>query len=194
MRKNLIKTVLKLQQSVFSFKELMLILGMDKPELLKRQVNYYVEKGELYSPRRGFYAKGRDYNEYEFGTRVYAPSYISFETVLASEGVIFQRYKSVYLASYLSRSISADGREYRYRKLAEKILYNAAGVLSKGYYSMASKERAFLDMLYIDNTYHFDNLKGLNDKEIFYLASIYQSTKLEKILAKIFRRHGKNGA
>jgi len=40
--------------------------------------------------RRGLYAKDNSYDKNELATKIYIPSYISFETVLRNAGAIFQ--------------------------------------------------------------------------------------------------------
>jgi len=192
MLKNELNYILRSSASVFTLKELLLVFGEDKPELLKRRLNYHVKTGALYSPRRGLYAKDKDYDPLELAGKLYTPSYISFESVLAGEGIIFQRYSGIYLASYLSRKLTIAGREIQYRKLSEKILYNPSGIDSKQGYSVAQKERAFLDMLYLNKEYHFDNILGLDLEKVRELAELYQDLKLEKRLKTIFVKNGRH--
>lgn len=45
---------------------------------------------------------------------------------------------------------------------------------------MATKERAFLDRIYINKDYHFDNLDGLDWNKVFEILPIYHNTKMEK--------------
>ena len=180
MMKNEMNYILRSDTTVFLVRELRLEFGAGKPGLLKRRLNYHVKTGDLYSPRRGVYSKDKNYDAFELGAKLYAPSYVSFESVLSKEGVIFQRYPGIYLASYLSRKITADGKEFFYRKLSDKILFNPSGLENNKGYSVACKERAFLDMLYLDNKYHFDNLLGLNKGKVKELSALYQDEKLEK--------------
>jgi len=39
--------------------------------------------------RRGIYAKDKNYDRLELANRIYTPSYISLETVLSREGIVF---------------------------------------------------------------------------------------------------------
>ena len=122
------------------------------------RLSYYAKKGDLYRIRKGLYAKDRHYNRLELATRIFTPSYVSFETVLAKEGLIFQYYEEIFVASYLNREISVDGQVYSFRKLKTSLLVNAVGVQHVDETSIASRERAFLDTLYANKDYHFDNL------------------------------------
>lgn len=99
---------------------------------------------------------------------------------MEKQGIIFQHYKTIFVASYLTRKIEVDKNEIQYRRIKESILLNRAGVLKKENYSIASKERVFLDCLYLYKDYYFDNLNGLDKKKVFSLVSIYQSKKLSQ--------------
>ncbi len=79
--------LLRSKQTVFSFRDILLASDAPTPSLLYRRVNYYVTKGNLYQIRRGLYAKDKNYDRYELGTKILTPSYISFETILAEAGI-----------------------------------------------------------------------------------------------------------
>ena len=192
MLKNEMNYILRNTATVFTIRELEMQLGMEKAGLLKRRLNYHVKTGDLYAPRRGVYSKDKKYDSFELAAKLYSPSYISFESVLSKEGVIFQRYPGIYIASYLRRTLEVDGREFNYRKLSEKILYNPSGVENTRGYAMAVKERAFLDMLYLNKRYQFDNIRGLDKEKLSALSALYQDSKLEKRLAEILgKKRGK---
>ena len=92
--------MLRADQTAFSIKELLLSFrSMDKG-LLKSKLHYYAKKGDLYHIRRGLYAKDAQYDRFELAIKIFIPSYISFETVLASAGMIFQYYSQIFVASY----------------------------------------------------------------------------------------------
>jgi hypothetical protein len=165
-------------QSVFSSKEVAILTKETNPLTLKAKLSYYVRLNKLIRIRRGFYAKTKGYNKKEFVTRLYTPSYIGFETVLAKENIIFQHYDTLFCASYLSREIKIDHMNVRYRKLKNDILLNRKGIIDKGTYSEASKERAFLDMLYIHSEYYFDNLRSIDWKKCENLVPIYNNKSL----------------
>ncbi len=177
-----IEKILRSTNTVFSFKDIALLWGDTDRNQAKAKINYYVKGGKLYSIRRGFYAKSKNYNKLELAAKIYTPSYISFETVLRKEGVIFQHYDTIFAASYLSREIVADGQTYSYKKLKDGILENPAGVIKKEGFMEASKERAFMDALYLYKDYHFDNLRAINWSSCFGLLSVYDNKVLEKKL------------
>lgn len=185
-----LQTILRLPGTVFTFNELLLLNpGLDVPALQAR-LTYYVKQGYLYRIRRGLYAKDKQYNKYEVATKIFTPAYISFETVLRHEGMIFQYYTAVYVASYRSETIECDGQEYVFRKVKDILLTNTAGVKVQDTFSIASAERAFLDMLYIHKDYYFDNLNPLDWDKVFEILSIYGGNKrMKKVVTEQYNNY-----
>jgi hypothetical protein len=181
-----LEKILRAKINVFTFKEISLLWEEPDINLIKRRLNYYVKNGKLYRVRRGIYAKDRNYDKFELATKIYTPSYISFETVLAQAGVIFQFYPQIFVASYLRRDLVIDGQKYCYRKIKDPILVELLGLEFKGNYWIASPERAFLDVLYINRNYYFDNLSPLNKEKIFEILRIYKNKALERKVREIY--------
>jgi uncharacterized UPF0160 family protein len=123
----------------------------------------------------------------ELATRIFTPSYVSFETVLVTEGLIFQYYEKIYVASYLDREISVDDQTYTYRKVKTSVLVNSLGVDQIDETSIASKERAFLDTLYTHSDYQFDNLRDLDWEKIFTILPIYSNKRMAKSVNRIYQ-------
>ncbi len=181
--------ILKLYQSkntVFTINEISLLLSETNRENLKAKLNYYVKRKRLKNVRKGIYTK-IEYDPLELITKIYTPSYISLETVLEKEGVIFQHYKTVFVVSYLTRRIEVDKCQIQYRRIKERILLNQQGVIQKENYATATIERAFLDALYLYKNYYFDNLDALDSEKVFQLLSIYQSKNLTKKVKGILK-------
>jgi len=130
--------------------------------LARSRINYYVKNNQLISLRRGLYAKNSDYNKYELATKIYIPSYISFETVLKNNGLIFQNYNSIFMASYKTKNIIINNQNYCFRTIKQEILTNSLGIINENNYTIATLERAFLDILYLNKDYYFDNLSPIN--------------------------------
>lgn len=180
MQKNILNALLRETQTVFSFKELLLRFKTDEVKALKSQLNYYVKNGDFHHIRRGLYAKDANYNRFEAGTKIFTPSYISFETVLSAAGIIFQYDSRIFVASYQSREIVCDGQTYIFRTLKSAILINSAGIEMRDDYSIACPERAFLDVIYLNKQYYFDNLEPLNWDKVYEIVPIYGNNKRMK--------------
>lgn len=142
-------------------------------------MKYAVNKNKILRLRKGIYAK-TNFDPLELGNKIYTPSYISLETVLKKEGIIFQETSEITLISYISRKIKVNNLTFSYRKIKDDILTNKEGIIQINNYFIASKERAFLDALFLFKNYHFDNLNPLNFEKIFELKKIYNSKALEK--------------
>ncbi len=169
--------ILRSHKTVFTFKEILLASQGTSPALLKRRMHYYIKIDQLYPIRRGIYAKDRNFDKYELGTKIYTPAYISFETVLGAAGITFQYYGQIFIASYLSREIVCDDQTYIFRTMKRSLLTNDAGIEHRENYSIATPERAFLDILYLNKDYHFDNLSPLNWKAVYEILTIYGGNK-----------------
>lgn len=172
-----ISGILRSGNTVFNFKDICIIWGDTNRKALIAGVNYYVKTGSLYRIRRGIYAKDKNYDKFELAVKIYTPSYIGFETVLAKAGIIFQFYGQIFIASYLTREITADDQVYSYRKIKDSILTNHTGIEHQKNSTLASPERAFLDVLYLNKDYHFDNLSNLDWNKVFEILPIYGSNK-----------------
>lgn len=182
------------QNTVFTAKDIALIWKETNLDTLKARINYYVKTGKLYSMRRGIYAKDKNYDKLELATKVFTPSYVSFETVLARAGVTFQYYSQIFVASYLTREIVIDNQTYSYKKIKDAILTNYAGIESKENYSIASPERAFLDIVYLYKDYHFDNLAPLDWGKVYEILPIYgRNKRMEKKVKQYYEAVKKQG-
>src|SRR4030042_3722070 len=154
MRESFVLTIYRNPQTVFTSRELSILFPKISYVSLKNRIAYAVKMGQLLCLRKGIYGK-KEFNFFELANKVYAPSYLSLETVLEKEGIVFQRYETLFLISYLTRRIKVGGQEIFYRKIKDSILLNNLGVGEVNHYFIASKERAFLDAVFLYKNYHF---------------------------------------
>jgi hypothetical protein len=187
MKKDYISMLLRLNNSVFTFKELSLIWNEPDVNLIKKRVYRYTKTGKLHSIRKGIYAKDKNYDKLELANKIFTPAYISLETILSREGILFQHYDQIFVVSYLSREIFCDGQTYVFRRIKEVILTNTLGLEEKGNYYTASKERAFLDTIYLNKNYHFDNLSSINWDKCFEMLPIYDNKAMAKRLNSYYK-------
>jgi len=181
--------LLRSPKTIFSTKDVALLWGEEAENAVRVRLNNYVKTGRLIRLRRGFYAKDKNYNRFELATRIYTPSYISFETVLTREGINFQKYDSIFVASYVTREIKVDGQNISYIRMKDYVLSNTIGVEQNGNVAIATKERAFLDRIYISKDYHFDNLSILNWDKVFEILSIYNNKRMKKKVNVYFKEY-----
>ena len=172
--KNLTYSISKLPQTVFSTREIALILRETNPDIVKSKINYYVKRGELFSLRRGIYSKDVKFNELELATKLYTPSYVSFHTILASNGIVFQYDSRIHTASYLNRELEIGNTRIYYREIKKEILTNPAGIFYENSYPEATLERAFLDTIYLEGLRYFDHLDPVDFEKCENMLSIYE--------------------
>ena len=183
-----LEVLLRSPKTIFSSKDVSLLWGEESDEVIKKRLNKYVTAGKLIRVRRGFYAKDKNYNRFELATRINTPSYISFETVLTREGVNFQYYGNIFVASYINREIDIEGQKITFVRMKDYVLSNTTGIEHKDDYAIASRERAFLDRVYVSKDYHFDNLRSLDWNKVMEILPIYNNKRLEKKV-KEYQKH-----
>lgn len=181
-----LSAVLRSTKTVFSFTDIAMLWGESTPATRTR-INYHIREGGLYRIRRGLYAKDKNYNKIELASRIFTPAYVSFETVLGQVGVTFQYNGQIVVASYLSREIICDNQKYSFRKIKGQVLSSAIGVENKDNCAIATKERAFLDVLYINKDYHFDNLSPLDWDKVFLILPIYCNKRMNIKVKEIYK-------
>lgn len=180
-------SILRSNKTVFTIKDIALLWQDAGSSATRVRLNYYLKKGSLYHIRKGLYAKDKNYRKLELATRIFTPSYVSFETVLVKEGLIFQYQNQISLASYVARVVTIDDQVYMFRKIKNPVLINSSGIEQTDEISMASKERAMLDTLYINTDYHFDNLRTVSWDKIFQLLPLYDNKRMSKIVNKLYK-------
>ena len=184
-----VEILLRSPKTVFSTKDVALLWGEEKERKISGRLYKYVKAGKLVKVHRGIYAKGKDYNRFELATRIYTPSYISFETVLTRTGINFQYYGNIFVATYVTREIEVDGHRVLFIRMKDYVLSNTSGIEHKDGIAMATKERAFLDRVYISKDYHFDNLDSLDFDKVFEILPIYHNKRMEKKVKTYFEHY-----
>lgn len=193
MDKNFLLEIYKKPQTIFSLKEISLLFPQLPYKNLKSKLSYFVRVGKLKRLRKGIYAK-ENFNLLELANKIYTPSYISLETVLEQEGIVFQKYQTIFVASYLSRRIKVGEQEIFYRKIKNEILLNSSGIEERDFSFIACKERAFLDAVFLYKNYHFDNLRPLDWEKVKEIESIYSSKVLIKRVAQYAKIYKQDNA
>lgn len=183
--------LLRSTKTIFSTKDVALLWGEERKNTVGVRMNKYVRAGKLIRVHRGLYAKDKNYDKFELATRIYTPSYVSFETVLTRAGINFQYYSNIFVASYVSREIEIDSQKFTFVRMKSYVLSNTDGIDHKAGYAIATKERAFLDRIYVSRDYHFDSLDSLDWDAVFRILPIYNNKRMVKKVNAYFK-HYKN--
>ncbi len=186
IRKDIVLSLYRDSRTVFRLIDVAMLVEETNLQILSKKLNYYVSKGKLKNPRRGIYTKP-EYNQEELACRIYAPSYISLDFVLQKAGIVYQFDTRITTISYLSRRITVENKIYRYRKIKGIILSNTTGINQQSnHVNTASPERAFLDMLYLEPGFYFDNINPIDIELTKKMLHIYQSKTLNRRINEIF--------
>jgi len=184
--------LLRSPKTVFSTKDVALLWGNKAETAARMRLSQYIKKGKLIRLRQGIYAKDENYNPFELATRIYTPSYVSFETVLTRSGINFQYYETIFVASYVTREIKVKERNISFIKMKDFVLTNTKGIDHLNDVAIATKERAFLDRIYVSKDYHFDNLDALDWDKVFDILPIYRNKRMEKKVDEYFKDYKDN--
>jgi predicted transcriptional regulator of viral defense system len=187
-----LEILLRFPKTIFTTQDIALLWG-DKMETKTRmRLSSYAKNGKLIRVYRGIYAKDKNYSRLDLATRIYTPSYVSFETVLTRAGVNFQYYGNIFVASYVTREIEADGQKISYVRMKDYILSDTTGIECADDIAIATKERAFLDRIYISRDYHFDNLDVLDWGKVFEILPIYHNQRVIRKVKEYFKDYNNN--
>lgn len=193
MKTNIILSLYKKPQTVFTLQEIALLFPEIPYGNLKKRMSYFAKSGSIRKLSRGVYAKDQ-YNVLELVNKLYTPSYVSLETVLQKAGVTFQYYESVFAVSYISRTVEVGGHTIVYRRMKKDVFLNKQGIEEQGNVVIASPERAFLDAVFLYKDYHFDNLDSLNWDKIMELKDLYESRVFTKRVEEYYQIYKENHA
>jgi len=184
-----IEIILRSPKTVFSTKDIALLWGEKVSVAVRVRLSSYVKNGKLIRIRHGIYVKDNNYDRNELATRIYTPAYISFETILTRTGINFQYYGNIFVASYVTKEIEVDGQRITFVRMKDRVLSNTIGIEQKDNVAAATKERAFLDRVYISKDYHFDHLDVLDWDKVFEILPIYCNKRMNKKVQEYYKSH-----
>lgn len=179
---NSIVKLISSKKTVFSVSDLAILWKIENNDYLKSKIYQLVRNGDLIRLHHGIFSVNAEYDKYELAGKLSNPSYVSLETILRENNMIFQYSSEITSIGKLNKEYAADKIEYKYHKIKDEALFNTAGLEMKENYTVAGKERAFLDMIYLNKNYYFDNLEALDWEKCFELVEIYKNKNLIKRL------------
>jgi predicted transcriptional regulator of viral defense system len=164
-----IDVLLKQEQKLFHTQDLALLWGIENKNTLYTTIKRYIKKGILIPIHKGYYStvpiNTIDPSRLGLGY-LHTYGYISIETVLVQQGILFQSASSITLISSISKSFTIGGNTYISRKITDTFLHNNAGIISQGGVYVATVERAVADTLYLRPRFHFDNERAIDWKKV----------------------------
>jgi len=164
-----IDTLLKQDKKLFHTSDLALLWQIKIPNTLYTTIKRYVQKGILSRIHKGFYSTVpiEKLNPVELGIGcLHNFAYLSTESILQENGVIFQTSDYITLVSNTSKKFTVGAYSYLVRKMKDEFLYQSVGVIERDSIRAATLERAVVDLLYFNPSFHFDNRKIINWKSV----------------------------
>lgn len=173
-----IQKLYQTKKTVFTTPEIGQIFQIVNPQTLRKKLSRRWKQWILIHLHYGVWAFA-DYTKEEVANVLKIPSYISLETVLYKDGVIFQYYGNTILSiSDNTKSFKIQETNYEYHKIHPKFLLNPKWINYINNINIASVERAICDRLYLTPWYYFDNLRNIDWDKIFDIAEMYQNKRL----------------
>lgn len=157
--------LLRQDKKMFHASDLALLWDINSPNTLRTTLKRFVDRGILKRIHKGFYSivDISTLNTLDLGfAYLNTFSYVSLETILVREGIIFQELHSTTYISSRAQTFAINNKKYTVRQMQPKYLHNTAGILKVADHYEASVERAMADMLYYNPKYHFDNAQGVD--------------------------------
>ncbi|KKR21246.1 MAG: hypothetical protein UT50_C0010G0014 [Candidatus Moranbacteria bacterium GW2011_GWA2_39_41] len=155
----------KLGILVFHAGDLVNLWQIQNPNTLHTTLKRYAQEGLIVRIQRGLYSllPVEKIDPKLLGIKIlHRYAYVSTETVLAQAGIIFQSIPQITLISSVSQKFTMGKNQYACRKLADKFLFNDAGIILKNGIQVATLERAVADLLYFNSRYYFDAKNLIN--------------------------------
>lgn len=186
---------------IYTTKELLLKFKDYKNPNMK--INTEVKNSRLFPIIRGLYEDNKNVNGYLLTCYIKQNSYLSFEYVLSSSGLIPERVYTYTAATALknhSSVIKTPFGNYHYQDIPAKVfMYGIKAITENGYtYLIASPEKALCDLLYKkkpvnslkelkqllfeDLRIDYDNFFKLNKDDLIYLCPLYNRKNLNFLL------------
>lgn len=180
-----INILLASKKTVFNYDDIKILLWIKNYNSIKSFFQRWVKQWIFQRLYKWIYSF-KNYNLYELAMKIKKNSYISFETVLKKEWIIFQDYgNTVFLSSNDTITKKVWDIKFKYLKIKDDILLNPLWIINKWSYMIATKERAICDRLYLSKNYYFDNIDWIDKDKLLNIANIYNKRvilEVKKIL------------
>lgn len=185
--KSYLKELLDSSQTVFTLRDLGKIWDIENPAYLKVVLSRLNKRREIERLQRGIYVISRNYDKFELANKLKAPSYVSLETILQKENIVFQKYGQIIFSVSNNTLVKIiDGMKFEYSKIASEIISDPIGIEIQGGAFVASAERAICDRIYLSPNYYFDNLRSINLQKLEQISRIYNK-RVQKEVKKIIK-------
>ncbi len=145
---DLLKEIKKIDRDFFTTADLEKITGF-KRNYLYLQLSRWVKSGVLERISGGVYiVSGTNIEIEKVASFLYPPNYLSFESALASYGILnLVPYTLTFATTRRTKTYKIEVREVLFRQIKERLFF---GYEEKSGIYIATPEKAFLDQLYME--------------------------------------------
>ena len=186
-----IDKILNSKKTVFNYNDIKNLIWIDNVNTIKSFFYRWIKSWIFINIYKWIYALQK-YDILELAIKLKNNSYISFETVLKREWIIFQDYwNTIFIASDNTITKNVLVNDFKYLKLKSDILTNPIWLINKWNYIIASKERAICDRIYLSKNYYFDNLEEVDFEKLEEISKIYNNKRVILEVKKLIKKYAK---
>lgn len=163
------RLLLEQDKRIFRTSDLAVLWSIENKNTLLTTIKRYTKRQILYRIYKGVYATTplTKLEPFELGCALAGPlSYISTETVLSTEGIMMQAVEKITVVGKKNREYSVGGIHFTCRYLNTQLLVNRVGIADKLRYSIASPERAVVDLQHLMPHYYLDNPRAIDQEKV----------------------------
>lgn len=164
-----IKKLLQDSKWLYHAQDLAVLWEIDNSNTLYTAIKRYIKRGFLNKIHKGFYSTvslTKIDPVYLGIVGLHRYSYLSAESILVKNGLMFQDVRYITLISDVSKRFEIAGHRFLVRRMKDDYLYNEEGIIVKDNIRFAIVERAVADMLYFNSNYHFDAKNSIDWKKV----------------------------
>ena len=88
--------------------------------------------------------------------------------------------------------MKVDGQKIEFVRMKDYVLSNTLGIENSDGYARATKERAYLDRIYVSKKYYIDNINPLDWDKVFEILPIYHNKRMEKTIKMYYSEFKKS--
>ena len=178
---NKLSKLLELKKTVFNYADFRHVFPGIKDDNLRKYLLKAKENGILLNPLR-WYRALPNYDPKELACLIKQNGYISCQTVLFREGVIFQ-FMGNTLECVADRHVEyvIDNQNFKFYKIKPELLNNNIGIRDYENYRMATLERALCDYIYFFPKAGIDAPENINKIRLKQILPYYPKSTVLSI-------------
>lgn len=183
--------LLKSDLMVFTLDDLGIIWGQRSRSDTRQSARDYASRGDLVRLKQGVYLLPHTTPDaLMMANKLLVPSYVTGLSVLIKEGLSFQYTDKVFSVALYNKSYEIGEKTYIYSQVKASVLYNPLGLEELAALSVAGRERALCDLLYLNRgRYPFERIERIDWNLLDKCATIYDCAWVPKAVNQLKERY-----